>query len=224
MDSLISELPYAIMIAGSIGVGLWISNIVFDLKVPHYISRKIGHSAGGLAFLSSAFLFSSAWWPIILSSIFGVILLASRYLKPDVFRGVGGSGRNRASFSEVWFAWVAVPVYALGWLWLRQPLVAVSCLLFMAWGDCLTGIVRSQFYTDAGKGMLGSLAMLGLCLVVSWAFIKPFWIGAVGSVVAVVAEWAFGDLGVLKWADDNWAIPLLSLGTVLGLMAFAGYL
>ena len=51
LPKLIAEVPYVIVIAGIILVGLWISNIIYDLKVPHYISRKIGHSAGGLGFL-----------------------------------------------------------------------------------------------------------------------------------------------------------------------------
>jgi hypothetical protein len=54
---MISEIPYAMIISGVALVGLWISNILSDLKVPHYLSRKIGHSAGVswpflLAFLS----------------------------------------------------------------------------------------------------------------------------------------------------------------------------
>ena len=61
------EVPYALLIIGVVVVGLWISNILYDLKVPHYISRKIGHSAGGLAFLIAVFVFSAAWWPLILT-------------------------------------------------------------------------------------------------------------------------------------------------------------
>jgi hypothetical protein len=43
---MISEIPYTMIISGVALVGLWISNILYDLKVPHYLSRKIGHSAG----------------------------------------------------------------------------------------------------------------------------------------------------------------------------------
>jgi dolichol kinase len=121
--------------------------------------------------------------------------------------------------AEVWFALIAVPVYAIGWLWLDQPSIAVSCLLFMAWGDCVTGLVRADIYKKAVKGLWGSLAMLIICLVVSWTFITPFWIGAVGSIVATVTEWSFGDVGAIKWADDNWAIPVVSLTTMLGIFA-----
>ncbi len=221
---MLSEFPYALIIIGAVLVGLWISNILFDLKVPHYISRKVGHSAGGLAFLIAVFLFSSAWWPMILTFSFGLILWIAHTRRPHTFRGVGGSGRSQHSMSEVWFAWIAVPVFAIGWLWLNKPLITVSCLLFMAWGDCVTGLVRSEVYGRPVKGLWGSLAMLIVCLVISWAFIKPFWIGAAGSLIATITEWSFGDVGLVKWADDNWAIPVISLAFILGISAITGYL
>ena len=222
-ENMIAELPLVVLVAGAVLVGLWISNIVYDLGVPHYISRKIGHGAGGLAFLA-AFVFSSSAWPIIVATGFGALLFTAQLVRPKTFRGVGGTGRNETAMAEVWFAWVAVPVFCISWLWLNKPAVAVTSLLFMAWGDGVTGLVRSQVYHRPVKGLWGSLAMLGVCLAISWVFIRPFWIGIVASVVAVITERTFGDYGVLKWADDNLAIPLVSLGTILGLMALVGNL
>jgi dolichol kinase len=69
--------------------------------------------------------------------------------------------------AEVWFAWIAVPVFAIGWLWLDQPFVTISCLLFMAWGDCVTGLIRAQVYGRPVKGLWGSAAMLIVCLGIS---------------------------------------------------------
>ncbi len=221
---MVAEIPFAFLVTGSVVVGLWISNTLYDLQIPHYISRKIGHTAGGLAFLMSGILFSSAWWPIIMAVAFGLLLWIARLGRPTTFRGVGGSGRNPNVMAEVWFAWIAVPVFAVGWLWLGRPLVAISCLLFMAWGDAVTGLVRAQVYGKAVKGLWGSLLMLIVCLAISWAFIQPFWIGAVGSVVATFTEWAFGDVGLIKWADDNWAIPIVSLAAILGALAATGNL
>jgi len=221
---MLSQVPYAAIVIGSVLVGLWVSNTLYDLKVPHYISRKIGHSAGGLGFLISTMLFSSAWWPIVMSASFAFMLWLARVVRPFTFRGVGGSGRNSEVMAEVWFPLVAIPVFAIGWLWLGKPFIAVSCLLYMAWGDCVTGLVRAQVYGKPVKGLWGSAAMLVICLIISWAFIKPFWIGAIGSVVATITEWTFGDVGLVKWADDNWAIPLVSLGAILGIMFVTGNL
>ncbi|HVP56619.1 MAG TPA: hypothetical protein VMU02_00865 [bacterium] len=216
---MIAETPYALVVVGVVLVGLWISNILYDLKVPHYLSRKVGHSAGGVGFLLCGSLFSSAVWPIALSGGFAALLWVARGLKPDAFRGVGGSGRGKDARAEVWFALIAVPVFAVGWLWLGRPMVAMVSLLFMAWGDCVTGLVRFRVYGKPVKGLWGSGAMLAVCLAIAWAFLKPFWIGAAGSVVAVITEWAFGDVGTVKWADDNWAIPLTSMASMLLLLA-----
>jgi phytol kinase len=221
---MISQIPYAIIVTGSVLVGLWISNTLFDLKVPHYISRKVGHAAGGLGFLISVLLFSSAWWPIVMAASFALALWLARIIRPLTFRGVGGSGRNRNVMAEVWFPLVAIPVFAVGWLWLDKPFITVSCLLFMAWGDCVTGLVRAQAYGKPVKGLWGSVAMLATCLAISLAFIKPFWLGIIGSLVATFTEWAFGDVGLVKWADDNWAIPLISLAVILAILAVEGNL
>lgn len=219
-----TEVPYAIIAAGAAIAGLWVSNIVYDLQVPHHISRKIGHAAGGLAFFVSAFLFSSAFWPMLLATLFTVLLLGARLAKKRTFRGVGRTGETRNVYSEVWFAGVAIPVYGVAWLWLAKPMVALAPLLFMAWGDCLTGITRAQVYHREVKGLWGSAAMLGVCLVIAWAFIQPFWIGAVAAAVTVATEWACGECGVVRWADDNWTVPLSSLAAIVGLLALTGNL
>lgn len=218
---MVPEIPYAVMVSGVVLGGLWISNILFDLGVPHYISRKVGHSAGGVGFLLCGSLFSSGIWPTGLAAGFAVLLAAASVARPGTFRGVGGSGRASGVKSEVWFALVAVPVFAVGWLWLKRPDLAVASLLFMAWGDCVTGLVRYRVYRRPVKGLWGSVAMLGVCLVVAWVYVRPFWIGAAGSAVAVATEWAFGDVGAVKWADDNWAIPITSLASMLVLAALA---
>jgi phytol kinase len=221
--NILAELPIVILSAGVALAGLWISNIVYDRGVPNYISRKIGHGAGGFAFLASFFV-STSGWPIVVALGFGVLLLIARLVKPEILRGVGGTGRSDKVLAEVWFPWVAVPVYAISWLWLNKPAAAVTSLLFMAWGDGITGLVRSQVYHKAVKGLWGSLAMLGVCLVITGVYIRPFWIGVMASIMAVITEGIFGEYGILKWGDDNWAIPLVSMATILGLMALIGIL
>lgn len=219
---MIAEIPYLILIIGAVMVGLWTSNILYDLKVPHYISRKIGHSAGGLGFLICALLFSEGWWTLILAVGFVLLLGGAKFLKPDAFRGVGGTGRPGSIMAEVWFPLSAIPVIGIGWIWLDRPLAAISCLLFMAWGDAVTGLVRSQVYGRAVKGSWGSVAMFITCLIIAGAFVEPFWAGAITALVATVIEWTCGDVGIIKWADDNWAIPVVSAATLFGILALAG--
>ena len=107
-------------------MGLWVSNLAYDRGVPHYISRKIGHGAGGMGFLLILVFFRSALWPLLLAVLFGLLLLIARLARPVTFRGVGGSGRSDRTFAEVYFPWVAVPVFAIGWLWLDRPELAAE--------------------------------------------------------------------------------------------------
>lgn len=222
---MVAEIPYVVLISSAVLVGLYLSNILYDLKVPHYTSRKIGHAAGGLGFLLCALLFSSGWWTLILAACFVALLWGARGIRPDIFRGVGGTGRSMEVMAEVWFPLASIPVIGVGWIWLNRPLVAISCLLFMAWGDCVTGIVRSQIYGRAVKGLWGSVAMFITCLIIAGCFIEPFWVGAVTALVATITEWACGDVSKVKWlrwADDNLMIPLTSCATVFGVLALIG--
>jgi len=221
---MVKEFPFAVLITGAIMVGLYISNILYDHKVPHYISRKIGHAAGGLGFLACAFLFSSGWWPLILASGFVLLLWGARLVRPHTFRGVGGTGRPTNAMAEVWFPLSALPLIAIGWIWLDRPIETIVCLLFMAWGDCVTGLVRSQFYHQAVKGAWGTLAMFITCVIIAWAFIHPFWIGLVAAAAATVTEFVSGDVGFIKKLDDNLAIPLVSFAILFGLLGLTGRL
>lgn len=83
----------------------------------------------------------------------------------------------------------------------------------------MTGLIRYRVYGRAVKGIWGSAGMLVVCLTISLALIRPFWAGAVGSVIATAAEWSFGDVGIFKWGDDNWAIPLVSLASILAVLS-----
>ena len=207
---MVAEIPYVVLIAGSVLVGLYLANYFYDKGVEQYISRKVGHGVGGMSFLLCVFLFSSAWWPIILAATFILLLGGARLLKPHTFRGVGGTGRQHA-LAEVFFPVAGTISLGIGWGWLGNPWLAVVPILFMAWGDMLTGIVRSRIYGHEVKGNWGSLAMILVCLVVAY-FFRPYWIGATGAVVATIVE-RFTPLSK-GWIDDNWTIVLVSLAVM----------
>ena len=221
---MLAEIPFAILIAGAVLVGLYVSNILYDLKVPNYISRKIGHAAGGLGFLLCALLFSSGWWPLIIATGFVIMLWGARFIRPDTFRGVGGTGRPAEAMAEVWFPLASLPLIGLGWIWLDKPLVAISCLLFMAWGDCVTGIVRSKIVGKPEKHWSGSVACFVTCFIIGWALVEPFFLVPVIAATATVTEWLCGDVGKIHWLDDNLAIPIVSLAVALGVLYATGNL
>jgi dolichol kinase len=227
MMALIQEIPYAILLAGAALLGLWWSNFFYDHGIKNWQSRKVGHFFGGVAFLLCALLFSSFIWTMILATLFTLLLGLAHFVKPNAFRGVGGTGRGTKALSEVYFPLVALPVVGLGWgLW-NRPVESVACLLTMAWGDCLTGWVRGLKYTKPTKGWEGSVVMLAVCLVISWAFLKPLWLGASVAFGATAVEFLCGDVSAVKWlrwADDNWAIPVVSAFIFFGGLYISGLL
>lgn len=221
MPSLIQEIPYALLIGGAALLGLWWANYFFDKGIEHWRSRKVGHFFGGCAALFAALLFSSWLWPIILASLFTLMLGLSNKLSPHLFRGTGGSGRGTRAISEMWFPLSMIIVWGIGWGILHKPLEATACVLMMAWGDCLTGWVRAFRYKTATKGWEGSFTMLGVCALLAWAFLKPAWLGLATAFAATVTEYVCGDVSkvrFLRWADDNFFIPVVAAIIYFGVL------
>lgn len=203
----LAETPFALIILGAVITGLYLANYFYDKGVEQYISRKVGHGVGGVGFLLCIFLFSSPWWPLILAGGFTLLLGGARLIKPHTFRGVGGTGRMHA-LAEVYFPFAGTLSIAVGWAWLGNPWLAIVPILFMAWGDMLTGLIRSRVYKREVKGNWGSLGMIIVCLLVAY-FFEPYWVGVIGAAVATLAE-RFTPLSRGFW-DDNWTIVLSSL-------------
>jgi len=201
----LAELPFAILIAGAVLLGLYLANLFYDYGIPQYISRKLGHLGGCVGFLLCPLLFSSFWWPLILTAGFTAMLLYARVFRPQTFRGVGGSGRIEA-LAEIHFPATGIVTIGVCWGLMGQPWLAIVPLAFMGGGDAVTGLIRSKMYGREVKGAWGSLGMLATCLILAY-FIEPYWIGAAGAATAVIAE---RFTKTTKYCDDNLTIPLSS--------------
>ena len=199
----------------SIGVivGLYLSNVMYDYGVPQYISRKLGHGAGGIGYLMLALFYREGWFPLFISILFTFMLALARVFSPSLFRGVGGSGRTHA-MAEVWFPLAGTISIAIGWLWIGDKWLAIVPILFMAWGDMVTGLVRARVYQKEVKGWWGSAAMIVVCLMVSLLY-SPYWIALAGAVVATLSERFTPPSS--GWWDDNWTIIISSLLVMGGL-------
>lgn len=205
MSEIIREIPYAILIAGIALIGLYLANIFLDYGSPQYISRKVAHAFGGMAFLLCALLFSSYIWPIILAAGFTFLLGGARLVKTSTFRGAGGSSRAHA-FAEVFFP-SAGALALLNWVWSGNAFLGVLPGLYLGFGDMVTGLTRNWHCKKEKKGWCGTIAMLLVCLLVSY-LLRPYWIGAAMAVTATLAE-RFTPL-TRGWIDDNWVLTLSS--------------
>jgi len=201
----LAEIPFALLIAGAALLGLYLANLFWDAGIPHHVSRKLGHLGGCVAFLLSPFLFSSFWWPLILTTGFTALLLYARWKRPHTFRGTGGSGRPHA-LAEIHFPATGIVLIGVLWGVLGEPWLAIVPLCFMGGGDALTGLIRNKIYHREVKGNWGSVGMLITCLILAY-FIQPYFIGVLGAVIAVIAE---KYTKTTKYIDDNLTIPLAS--------------
>ena len=113
-----------------------------------------------------------------------------------------------------------VSVYLL-WELLGDPYLAIIPLLFMAFGDGVTGIVRNKMFSKRTKSAWGNVAMAFVCLPMGW-FIGmesitaiPLWGVLSGALASFVERYEFGPI------DDNVLIAtastiLLIVGATLG--------
>jgi len=201
----LAEAPFAVLIVGATLLGLYLANLFYDFNIPQYISRKLGHLGGCVGFLLCPLLFSTFWWPLILTTGFTVLLLYARLFRPKTFRGVGGSGRPQA-LAEIHFPATGIVLIGVLWGIFNQPWLAIVPLTFMGAGDAITGLIRSKVYGREVKGNYGSLGMLITCLVLAY-FIQPYAIGVAGAITATLVE---KYTRTSKYVDDNLTIPLSS--------------
>ncbi len=225
-----ADVPITLILLAWIGFVLFVaSKWLYGFVIrrgwePHrgtYLGRKFVHIFGaGVVAVLLPFEFHEPYFPFLFA-----MMLAGLTFTLHKTNHVLYWFQDPANYSETYFALTWGAAVLLTWFVDSSFLLAVVPTLFMAWGDGVTGLVRSQVYHNGPtKGWWGSLAMLDVSLAISLAFVRPFWVGVVGSVVATIVEHFFGDNGVVKWADDNLAIPLLSMGVMLGLMALTGNL
>lgn len=216
---MVAEIPYAVFITGVALVGLWWANYFFDEGIPHWRSRKVGHFFGGCAILFAALLFKSWIFGVVIAGLFTLLLGLANRLSPTMFRGTGGVGRGTQAMSEMWFPLATTLIWGIGWGIFNKPLESTATILMMAWGDCIGGWVRAFKYNTPTKGIEGSLATLGICIILAWGFLKPVWLGILTALVATIVEYICGDVSKIKWlrwADDNFFIPICSAATYFG--------
>jgi len=205
----LAEAPRAVLPSAIVLLGLVASNIAHSRGLPHYRSRKVGHLLAGVAIVLSPVLFTSAFWPLVLSGGFTLLLLATHHW--EVFHGVDRRGRMSAPLFPL-----AVFI-GFGALWWFDPWVAIVPGLMLAFADAFTGIVRWRFERREVKGWSGTLACFVVCLAITIPLVPSFWVALATSVLGTAAERFCGDApGSIIPLDDNIAMPLTATLTLLG--------
>ncbi len=208
------EQAYPAAVATSLAFGgLRLSNLLYDHGVANSLSRYVAPILGGVAFLV-AVLWLDAWTATVLSGAMALFILAVRLGFRQRLRGVRGILPSQA-WSEVTYALGGTAALAIGWGLLGDRWLAFAPIAFMAWGDSIAGLARATMWHRRVASTWPSIAMLGTCLVAAAVF-QPYWIGAIGAIVAVAAERRRPMVHAL-W-DDNLHVVAMSLA-VMGVLA-----
>ena len=189
---------------------LLISNAAFRRGVPFYVSRKIAHFGAAIPLGSLPAIYDSVVYPLVLTGLFGLILLATHNY--DVWPGFARAGR----WSELWFPTAIMLSIAV--FWRIDPVVAIVPGLWLALGDGITGLVRMVTVGREKKGWWGTVACLMVCSAIG-LLVSPVIVGILGGAAATLAERYCGDAeGAILKIDDNIAMPVAGMAVMYPLL------
>ena len=180
---------------------IWVLLMIYKASKPvarrwsKYIARKFIHfTTGGLVAVIAPFIFKTPTVPIIGAAGMALLTLLPR-LKGEVMDWYQVEG----NYGDTWFCISFGLLFLV--FWYIDVWIAVLSAVFMAYGDGVTGIVRSIVYKRWVKGFWGSVAMAALSLPTG-LLVKGI-PGLVAGAVATLVE-------VLPKIDDNITVPLAS--------------
>ena len=191
--------------------GLATANIAFDKGIDAAFTRRVPGVLGGVAFLM-AVLWLSPWTAtgVALAVTLGMLIAKLRFRRG--LRGVSGSLSPQA-WAEITYPLAGAVSLAVGWGLLEDRLLAFLPIAFMAWGDSVSGLTRDVLLRRGTVPRSWPLiGMLLTCLALA-TLIEPYWIGALGAVVATVSERYSPRINGVR--DDNWLTVVGSLGVMV---------
>jgi phytol kinase len=213
---MISELMIARDIPSTLIMIIWVIFVVYfaakwiyQIAISHgyspqsgaYFGRKVIHLlAGGVVALTLPYLFHEPVLPLIMAVLLSLFLYLPHRTGKLMYWFQDPNNEFEVHFTIMWgllafFTWFIDSTF---WL-------AVIPILFMAWGDGVTGIVRNFRYKKRVKGWEGSVAMLIVSVPIGMRF------GLAGIVAAILATLAEKQ----RYIDDNITVPLVSITVLL---------
>ncbi|MGC8661753.1 MAG: dolichol kinase [Nitrososphaeria archaeon] len=212
----ITDLPSTIiMIAWVIFVVYFAAKWVYKIAVSYgyssqsgaYFGRKVIHLlAGGVVAILLPYLFHEPILPLIMAMLLSLFLYLPHRTGKLMYWFQDPNNEYEVHFTIMWGLAVFFLWFIDSTFWL-----AVIPILFMAWGDGVTGIVRNFKYKKRVKGWEGSVAMLIVSVPIGMRF---GWAGILAAILATLAE-------KQKYIDDNITVPLVAIAVLLAAYFFA---
>jgi dolichol kinase len=186
------------------------SNFLFDHGVSGSISRRVAPVVGGFAYLV-AIVYLEKWTAIIICGVLTMFIILLRFKFKRSLRGLKGIHPTQ-TWAEITFVVAGTLTLTIGWGILDDKWLAFLPIAFLAWGDTAAGIARELIGLDVKKSSWHMVAMLAVCSIAVAIWYRPFWIGAIGAVVATLAERY--RPGIFRYWDDNFNLTAASLAVM----------
>ncbi len=170
-----------------------------EKNVAIYYNRKILHMfCGGFIGILAPFVLDKPIYALYIGIIFTFITYIPYYTGNLLYWVQTEDNKNDVNFCFM----AGVSVYIL-WELLGDPYLAIIPLLFMAFGDGVTGIARNMKFGYRTKNPIGNVFMAIVCIPIGWCLgnlaepALPIW-GVIAAIVATFVErYEFGPI------DDN---------------------
>jgi len=196
-------------IAALVALGVLAANLLRDRGVETSVSRRVAAIVGGAAYLL-AVLCLDPWVAAAVSATIALLFLLLRLRFRQQVRGLSESDPAQR-WAEIAYPLAGAASFLIGWGWLGDRWLAFIPIAFMAWGDNAAGLVRASISNGRQGTVWPSAAMLAVSLAAA-ALYEPYWIGAIGAIVATAVE-RFHPTTHPLW-DDNWVIVAASLSAM----------
>lgn len=193
-DVISNDIVYGVLLtAYNAFIILYVSRQV-SAKFGTYVARKTIHIlSAGVSIALAPFVFSDWQMPLLLGSLMVAFTLLGHLRKPFKWFQVS------KNYADTYFTVACTVLLVVFWnynIW-----IGVLSALFLAWGDGLTGIVRSFVYKKRNKGIWGNIAMFVVCMALG-----IFLNGHVGYAAFIGGAFA-SAIEKFEFIDDNISIP-----------------
>ncbi|WP_338599444.1 phosphatidate cytidylyltransferase [Sulfolobus tengchongensis] len=200
----INDIIWGVVLTIWVGVVVLYFSKMISKKFGTYVSRKAIHMlGGGIVAVVSPLVFTSPIVPIFTSYLLMSYLIVIRILKKEMnwFMEKENLGEVFFTFSFGTILLIMLLLDNNYWSNIRLVYVAILPLIFMSFGDGITGIIRNFVYKRRVKGFWGSIGMLIFCTVIGYFLLGLA--GVIAGIIATIAE-------ILPYIDDNLSVPFLS--------------
>ena len=183
-------------------VTLYISKFISKVTSP-YVARKAIHMlGGGVVAILSPFVFSSPLVPIIASYALMLYLIVHRAKGKYLNWFQDKTNRGEVYFTFSFGTLLLLMEFLDGNYWqTKEAFIPLLPILYMSFGDGVTGIIRNYVYKRRTKGLWGSVGMALVCVPLGYSIFGVN--GAISGIIATVSE-------LLPFIDDNLSVPFFS--------------